>query len=189
MPSPILPAQKKDMEESREMSMHLRLFQTAAIALALCASAHAQDRGLSHPGNLSSMMVQDMLNAALDGCHQNNHQVSITILDRAGVVRASFRDENASPHTLELSQRKAYTALTFRMPSADFAKRTVSDPSRAPQANLSGVIALGGGLPIKAGDDVVGAIGVSGSQGGAVVGSNDEMCGKAGIDKIADRLN
>jgi uncharacterized protein GlcG (DUF336 family) len=154
----------------------------------LCASAQAQDRGLSHPGNLSSAMVQDMLNAALDACHNNNHRVSITILDRAGVVRASFRDETASPHTLELSQRKAYTALTFRMPSADFAKRTVSDPSRAPQANLSGVIALGGGLPIKAGDEVVGAIGVSGSQGGAAVGSNDEMCGKAGIEKIADRL-
>ena len=45
-----------------------------------------------------------------------------------------------------------------------------------------------GGLPIKAGDDTVGAIGVSGSQGGAAVGSNDEMCGKAGIEKIADRL-
>jgi uncharacterized protein GlcG (DUF336 family) len=74
------------------------------------------------------------------------------------------------------------------MPSADFAKRTVADPSRAPQQNLAGVIALGGGLPVKVGDEVVGAIGVSGSQGGAVVGSNDVMCGQAGIDKIADRL-
>jgi uncharacterized protein GlcG (DUF336 family) len=152
------------------------------------ASASAQDRGLVHPANLSSAMVQDMLNAAIDACHQKHFQVSITILDRFGQLRASFRDEDAAPHTLELSQRKAYTALTFRMPSRDFAKRTVSDPMRAPQQSLTGLIALAGGLPVKAGDAVVGAIGVSGSWGGAVVGSNDEMCGQAGIDKVVDRL-
>ncbi|CAN0314777.1 unnamed protein product [Phaeothamnion confervicola] len=157
----------------------------------LCLQALAQSaagNGMAAQRNLSSVMVKDMLDAAWGACHQKGFQVSITILDRSGLVRASFRDENASLHTLELSQRKAYTALTFRMPSADFAKRTVADPSRAPQQNLSGVIALGGGLPIRAGDEVVGAIGVSGSQGGAVVGSNDEMCGEAGIERIADRL-
>jgi uncharacterized protein GlcG (DUF336 family) len=160
----------------------------AMAALLCCAAVRAQDRGLIHPANLSSGMVQDMLNAALDACHQKNFQVAITILDRAGLVRASFRDENAAPHTLELSQRKAYTALTFRMTSGDFAKRAMSDPGRAPQQNLTGVIASAGGLPVKLGEDVVGAIGVSGSWGGAVVGSNDEMCGQAGIDRVADRL-
>jgi uncharacterized protein GlcG (DUF336 family) len=150
--------------------------------------AHAEDRGLVHPANLSSAMVQDMLNGAVDACRDKHFHVSVTILDRFGQVRGSFRDEDAAPHTLELSQRKAYTALTFRMPSRDFAKRTITDQSRAPQQNLTGVIASAGGLPVKAGDEVVGAIGVSGSWGGAVVGSNDEMCGNAGINKIVDRL-
>lgn len=150
--------------------------------------AHAEDRGLVHPANLSSAMVQDMLNATVDACRDKHFHVSVTILDRFGQVRGSFRDEDAAPHTLELSHRKAYTALTFRMPSRDFAKRIIADPSRAPQQNLIGVIALAGGLPVKAGDEVVGAIGVSGSWGGSMVGSSDEMCGKAGIDKIADRL-
>jgi len=160
----------------------------AVAIIFICGPAAAQDRGLVHPANLSSAMVQDMLNAAIDACHAKQFQVSITILDRFAQVRGSFRDENAAPHTLELSQRKAYTALTFKMTSRDFAKRTVADPSRAPQQNLTGVIASAGGLPVTAGEDTVGAIGVSGSWGGAVVGSNDEMCGQAGIDKIADRL-
>ena len=150
--------------------------------------ANAEDRGLAHPANLSSAMVQDMLNAAVDACRDKHFHVSVTILDRFGQVGGSFRDEDAAPHTLELSQRKAYTTLTFRMPSRDFAQRIIDDASRSPQQNLTGVIASAGGLPVKAGDEVVGAIGVSGSWGGAMVGSNDEMCGNAGIDKIADRL-
>ena len=44
------------------------------------------------------------------------------------------------------------------------------------------VLALGGGLPIKAGNEVVGAVGVSGSPG------QDDVCSKAGIDKVADLL-
>jgi uncharacterized protein GlcG (DUF336 family) len=160
-----------------------------AVLAATCAlSRSAEAQGVIKQSNLSSAMVQDILVGALYACHEKGFQVSITIIDRFGLVRASFRDENAGLHTLENSQRKAYTAVTFRMPSAEFAKRGVTDPSRAPQQNLSGVIALGGGLPIVAGNEVIGAIGVSGSPGGSVVGSNDEYCGNAGIARVADRL-
>ena len=44
------------------------------------------------------------------------------------------------------------------------------------------VLALSGGLPIKVGDDVVGAVGVSGSPG------KDDDCSQAGIDKVAAQL-
>lgn len=44
------------------------------------------------------------------------------------------------------------------------------------------VLALAGGLPIKAGNEVVGAVGVSGSPG------KDDVCSQAGIDKVADQL-
>jgi uncharacterized protein GlcG (DUF336 family) len=50
--------------------------------------------------------------------------------------------------------------------------------------HLTGIIAAQGALPIKVGDDVIGAVGVSGAPGG----EKDEVCAKAGIDKVADQL-
>ena len=94
-----------------------------------------------------------------------------------------MRGDGASPHTLENSQRKAYTARTFRISSGEFAQRVKDNPTSG-QVNLSGVIAIQGGLPIKLGDAVIGAVGVSGAPGG----EKDEACAKAALDKIADQL-
>jgi uncharacterized protein GlcG (DUF336 family) len=98
-------------------------------------------------------------------------------------VLAALRGDGASPHTLENSQRKAYTARTFRITSGEFAQRVTDNPTSG-QANLSGVIAIQGGLPIKLGEAVIGAVGVSGAPGG----EKDEACAKAGLDRIADQL-
>jgi uncharacterized protein GlcG (DUF336 family) len=96
-----------------------------------------------------------------------------------------LRGDDANPHTMENSQRKAYTARTFRTPSGEWAKRMLQ-PGQPPSGalNLSGVIALAGALPIKIGDEVIGAVGVSGAPGG----EKDEVCAQAGIDKVADQL-
>ena len=37
---------------------------------------------------------------------------------------------------------------------------------------------------LKTGDEVIGAVGVSGAPGG----EKDEVCAKAGIDRVADQL-
>jgi uncharacterized protein GlcG (DUF336 family) len=50
------------------------------------------------------------------------------------------------------------------------------------QVTLPSVIALAGGLPVKAGDEVIGGVGVSGTPG------VDENCAQAGLDKVADQL-
>ena len=49
---------------------------------------------------------------------------------------------------------------------------------------IPGVVAIGGGVPIKAGAEVIGGVGVSGAPGG----EKDEVCAKAGIAKVADAL-
>jgi uncharacterized protein GlcG (DUF336 family) len=93
------------------------------------------------------------------------------------------RGDGTGPHTVENSFRKAYTARTFRQPSGDFAKRLKENPL-LPLIHLTNVVAAQGALPIKAGDDVIGAVGVSGAPGG----EKDEVCAKAGIDKVSDQL-
>ena len=84
---------------------------------------------------------------------------------------------------MENSQRKAYTARTFRVPSGEIAQRLKDNPT-LPFVHLSGVVAAQGALPIKIGDETIGAAGVSGAPGG----EKDEACVKAGLDKVADQL-
>jgi uncharacterized protein GlcG (DUF336 family) len=93
-----------------------------------------------------------------------------------------LRGDGAGLHTPEGAERKAYTARTFRSPSADFAKRMHERPEIAGSIQYSRVLALAGGLPIKAGNEVVGAVGISGSPG------QDDVCSQAGIDKVAHQL-
>jgi uncharacterized protein GlcG (DUF336 family) len=142
--------------------------------------------------NISLAMAKIIGETALDACRKDGSRVTVVVLDRAGNMRIVSRDDGAAPHTYENSQRKAYTALTFRAPSRELAERLAKNPGAVPQVYLTGTSAAGGGLPIKAGNEVIGAVGVSGST--SVPGSNvpggtrDEACSQAGIDKVSDQL-
>ena len=96
---------------------------------------------------------------------------------------AQVRGDNTGPHTIENSFRKAYTARTTRAPSGALVDRVKADPNLG-LVHLTNVIATQGALPIKVGDDVIGAVGASGAPGG----EKDEACVKAGLDKVADQL-
>jgi uncharacterized protein GlcG (DUF336 family) len=146
----------------------------------MVAPAHAQ---LLARKDLSAGMAMTIAQTASETCQKQGYRVSVHVLGRLGEVIVALRGDNAPPHTFENSQRKAFTARTFREPSGEFAKR-ISTATNPPQINLTGVIAAQGALPIKVGDEVIGAVGVSGAPGG----DKDEACAKAGIEKIADLL-
>ena len=78
--------------------------------------------------------------------------------------------------------RRRCAARTFRMTTEEFVKRMKTEPVRRQQTTLPHVIAIGGGVPIKVGNDVIGGVGLSGSPG------VDEPCVNAGIDKVKDQL-
>jgi uncharacterized protein GlcG (DUF336 family) len=145
-------------------------------------SSPAGAQGLITEKNISLAMAQTIANAALEQCQRMGYQVSVTVVDRAGLPVVMLRGDGAGLHTPEGSDRKAYTARTFRAPSAAFVKRMLDDPAAVGSKEYTRVLALSGGLPIKIGDDVVGAVGVSGSPG------KDDVCSQAGIDKVADQL-
>jgi uncharacterized protein GlcG (DUF336 family) len=85
---------------------------------------------------------------------------------------------------VENSLRKAYTTLTFRTPSGEYGKRVTSIPTSVGALYLDKITTLEGALPIMAGKDLVGSIGVSGAPGG----DKDAVCAQAGIDRIAKGL-
>ena len=150
----------------------------AALAIAAPASAQLLDRK-----DLSLAMALTIATTAADTCKGQGHRVSVAVVGRNGEVIVHLRGDNASPHTIENSFRKAYTSRTFRVPSGEIANRLKENPTLS-FVHLTKVAAAQGALPIKVGEDVIGAVGVSGAPGG----DKDEVCAKAGIDKVADQL-
>jgi uncharacterized protein GlcG (DUF336 family) len=138
--------------------------------------------------SISANAALEMATVALDTCRKHGSIVSITILDRADRIVVSVRDDSASPHSVEHSLRKAHTALTYDMPSAEFGKNAAKNPGNAGPLHLANITTAAGGLPIHAGTALVGAIGVSGTPGSKGGGSQDAACGQAGIDRIAKGL-
>ncbi|HVH74536.1 MAG TPA: heme-binding protein [Stellaceae bacterium] len=151
----------------------------AALAVAFATPANAQ---LLEHKDLSLATALTIATTAAATCKAQGNRVSVTVLGRDGQVIVLLRGDDASPHTVENSRRKAYTARTFRVSSGEFAARVKANPTIG-LVHLSGVIAAQGALPIKVGDEVIGAVGVSGSPGG----DKDEVCAKAGLDKVADQ--
>jgi uncharacterized protein GlcG (DUF336 family) len=157
-----------------------RVLALFALGVVIGPLAHAQ--GLIVQKNIPLATAQLIANAAMEKCKEMGYRVSVTVVDRAGLPIVMLRGDGAGLHTPEGSDRKAYTARAFGQPSADFVKRILTDPASTGSKEYTRVLALPGGLPIKVGDDVIGAVGVSGSPG------RDEECSKAGIDKVADQL-
>jgi uncharacterized protein GlcG (DUF336 family) len=133
--------------------------------------------------DVSLKMALTIAEAAVTDCEKAGNNVSVAVVDRAGRLRVFLQGDKAAPHNIELAQRKAYTARTFGRTSADWASRTEPGSELAAQRQLGHVIALRGGVPIKVGDETIGAVGVSGSTSGG-----DEACAVAGVAAVTDQL-
>jgi uncharacterized protein GlcG (DUF336 family) len=131
--------------------------------------------------NLSYIHALQLAKTAVAVCAANNQSVAATVVDRSGTVLAMLRSDNTGPIALAGSERKAYTAVSFKTETSNIMARTVQAPQLA---NLPGILALAGGVPIRVGSEVIGAIGV----GGAPDGRIDAQCANYAIDKYKPAL-
>jgi uncharacterized protein GlcG (DUF336 family) len=154
----------------------------ASFAVATVLSAPAGAQGIVTQKNITLALAQTIANAAIDQCRSMGYKISVTVVDREGLPLVMLRDDGAGLSTPEGSDRKAYTARAFSQPSADFVKRLQDRPDTVGSRHYSHILALAGGLPIKVGDEIVGAVGVSGTPG------KDDDCSQAAINKVADQL-
>jgi uncharacterized protein GlcG (DUF336 family) len=160
----------------------MKAYHLAAAALLAALAVPANAELLAHK-DLSVETALAIATTAMETCKGQGYRVSVTVVGRNGEIIAQLRGDNTNPHTIENSFRKAYTARTFRQSSGEFAQRVKDNPTLG-LVHLTNVIANQGALPIKVGDDVIGAAGASGAPGG----EKDEACIKAGLDKVADQL-
>jgi uncharacterized protein GlcG (DUF336 family) len=134
--------------------------------------------------NMSLAVAKVIAEAAVAACVKEGTNVTAAVVDRAGDLVLLFRNDAANPHNAELARRKAYTSRTFGITTLQFRENSKGDSVFAGQRLLADIIPLGGGVPIRAGTELVGAIGLSGSPMQEV----DEKCALAGIAAAADML-
>jgi len=133
--------------------------------------------------NVSMALSMAIMQGALDQCAKDGYKVSVVIVDKGGNVAASVRGDGTGPHTMDFARMKAYTARTRNQTSLATMKQ-MEDPAMGFLRQIPNVVGVGGGVPIHAGNEVIGGVGVSGAPGG----EKDEVCANAGLAKVADAL-
>ena len=162
------------------MFAYLPRIAFAAAACALVTPASAQT--MIHK-DISIDAAVAIATTAMADCKAKGYRVSATVVGRTGEVLVQLRGDGTGPHTMENSWKKAFTARTFRIASGEMEERLKKNPQMGAQY-LTGFTTGRGALPIKIGEDVIGAAGVSGAPGG----EKDEACVQTGIDKVKDQL-
>lgn len=151
-----------------------------ALAMGVSASAWAQDEATFSSASLTPDSALKAAQAALKTCRDAGFNVAVAVADRSGVTQVMLRDRFAGAHTPQTAMGKAWTAASFRSNTTDLIALTQAGTPSAGIRQLSGVVVLGGGMPIESKGSLVGAIGIS----GAPTGADDDRCAKAGIDAI-----
>jgi uncharacterized protein GlcG (DUF336 family) len=171
----------------------LAAWALGALALAAAGSASAQAPPPGRPpGPPPPPARGPALDVALEAaqvavatCKAHGYNVTALVIDSAGVPKAMLVGDGAPGMTTQISQRKAMTALTFKRPSGAVGEEAKTDPALAERIKSDPkLIGWAGGLPLKVGDEVIGAIGVSGAPGG----DKDEACANPAVAQIQPRL-
>lgn len=152
------------------------------IGMTFLISGHGSAQGVVTQRNLSLGMAKTIAEATIAACKAKGYHTAAAVVDRAGQLLVVLRDEQATAQTAEMARRKAYTARMFRTTTLEFQKRT-SEPNYAAQRDIADILALGGGVPIQAGEETIGGVGSSGSSQ-----DMDDACAKAGVAKVAEML-
>ena len=164
--------------------MSVMLYRLAGIGLACVLVTPASAQLLARK-DLSANMALTIAQTTMATCTANGYRVSVTVVGRNGEVHrpGARRRHRAAHHGEQLPE-----GLHARAPSAFLGRHgqahaEASEPAGSRHISPASPPAQGA-LPIKVGEDVIGAVGASGAPGG----EKDEACVKAGIDKVADQL-
>lgn len=154
------------------------------IAAALLAATAAHAQGVRSERTMSLALATQLAQAGVAACAASGHAVTATVVDRAGSVRAVARADQAGDHTLAASQAKAYTSASARNTTLAMMEAAQKNPAAANLVHIPGFLLLGGGVPVRAGADVIGAIGIGGAPGGHL----DEQCALAAVEQAKAQL-
>jgi uncharacterized protein GlcG (DUF336 family) len=155
----------------------------AAAALLVAAASPAAAQALA-THRIPAALALEAVGEVVAACARQGYNETAVLVDVDGVTQAVLRGDRTGAHTLDSATYKAYTAASFKNDTLALVERAKTVPIQPLFDKLPHLLLFGGGVVIKIGDEVVGAIGASGAPGGDL----DDGCAKAGLAKIAERL-
>jgi uncharacterized protein GlcG (DUF336 family) len=169
-----------DLHRRRFVRMAYRFMIASTFVMLMSYPVLASD-DLPKESVLPLSLAGKATQASLDACNKDGYRVSVSIVDRAGVLRAMVRADGAGSHTVDSSRKKAYTAASLRRTTTELAELINKMPTLQALRDMNDqILMLGGGLPIEIGGEIVGGIGVSGAPGTHL----DDACAQAGLAAI-----
>ena len=155
--------------------------KAATLGLSLVsAGAMAASAEPLNQTNMSLKLANQLVAATLQACHADNRSAVVAVVDRGGRLVALQRDDNIGPHNTAAAQRKAFTSLSTKTASRKLSDIARNNPESENLNTVEDLLLLGGGVPVRIGDQVIGAIGVAGAGGSAI----DEGCALAALETI-----
>jgi glc operon protein GlcG len=152
------------------------------LSLALSVIANSAFAELPQKPALNLQAAKVAVNAAAAEAAKRGATVVIAVVDDGGHLVMLERLDNTQVASSDVAVAKARTAAIFRRPSRVFEEQVRN--GRISALALPGAVALQGGLPLQAGDQVIGAIGVSGN-----TPQEDEDIAAAGVAALEQALN
>ncbi|MHB8534154.1 MAG: GlcG/HbpS family heme-binding protein [Sulfuricaulis sp.] len=159
----------------------MKRFAPLLLGIVAASPVHAAD--VMNVKLMTLELARDIADHALAFCRKQGYQVSVVVVDRSAVAQVVLRDVYVSGFATQIAERKANAVILSGVSSGEFSQNRAD--IRAELNQIPGVLLLPGGLPIRAGGSLIGAVGVSGAPGG----EKDETCAAAGIKAVQDRLD
>lgn len=130
---------------------------------------------------LTLEQVEKMIDAACQKAAAAGIRAGVAVVDAGGHLIAFKRMDGAGLVTVDMSIGKAFTAVAFGFDTLMMSQVMGQMTFFAAGPELAGgrIVPLGGGVPIRQGGDLAGAIGVGGGSP-----EQDDECAKAGITTL-----
>ncbi|WP_455207757.1 GlcG/HbpS family heme-binding protein [Kaarinaea lacus] len=159
----------------------MRSFIFISITL-ISITAVAEDEVFVTTRVLTASTASQLAVAAEGYCARKGYQVSVAVVDRYGNLLSFIRNPLSGVHTIGVAQDKAYTAATFQGATLELGKQ-LEFLKGTPRVSL-----VGGGVPVRVGGYIYGAVGISGAPRDKIAGDVDDECARAGIDAVKEAL-
>jgi uncharacterized protein GlcG (DUF336 family) len=136
---------------------------------------------IRHRVVLTTATAERLAQAALAHANANAMSVAVAVVDEAGDAIVLIRMDGANPAVADLALDKAYTAANTGAPTEAFGELMLSRPGLAlGLSNRPRLLTWGGGVPVRADGQVVGAVGVSGG-----TEADDIACARAALAALS----
>jgi uncharacterized protein GlcG (DUF336 family) len=166
------------------ITMNFRRMKKAMVLALLIPSLGVAQELLVPVNSLSPQAALELAQASLANCRSSGYQVAVAVVDRMGVTQVMLRDRYAGPHTPNTSERKAWTAVSFRADTLTLSRNTQPGSEQSGARMITNALMIGGGVPVEVAGTIVGGVGISGAPSGV----EDDGCARAGIEAMVAKL-